>query len=98
MHEELDVPIGEVYLRIAVHDLSTDRIGSLEIPLQALDKAPPAQTFASLDAPRVSAIAIRTSSILTSIRSAKQFLRRCPGAAKSLCQLAKASFHSCHAL
>jgi VWFA-related protein len=40
MHEELDIPIGEVYLRIAVHDLSTDRIGSLEIPLQVLDKAP----------------------------------------------------------
>jgi VWFA-related protein len=40
MHEELDVPIGEVYLRIAVHDLSTDRIGSVEIPLTVLDKAP----------------------------------------------------------
>jgi VWFA-related protein len=40
MHEELDVPIGEVYLRVAVHDLTTDRIGSAEIPLTVLDKAP----------------------------------------------------------
>jgi hypothetical protein len=40
MHEELDVPIGEIYLRIAVHDLTTDRIGSVEIPLQVLDKGP----------------------------------------------------------
>lgn len=40
MHEELDVPIGEVYLRVAVHDLTTDRIGSVEIPLQVLGKAP----------------------------------------------------------
>ena len=40
LHQELDVPIGEVYLRIAVHDLSTDRIGSVEIPLRVLDKSP----------------------------------------------------------
>jgi VWFA-related protein len=40
MHEELDVPIGEVYLRVAVHDLTTDRIGSVEIPLTVSDKAP----------------------------------------------------------
>jgi VWFA-related protein len=40
LHQELDVPAGEVYLRIAVHDLSTDRIGSVEIPLQVLEKTP----------------------------------------------------------
>jgi VWFA-related protein len=38
IHEEIDVPIGEVYLRVAVHDLTTDRIGSVEIPLTVLDK------------------------------------------------------------
>jgi hypothetical protein len=38
MHQELDVPTGEVYLRIAIHDLSTDRIGSVEIPLRVPDK------------------------------------------------------------
>ena len=40
LHQELDVPVGEVYLRIAVHDLSTDRIGSVEIPLRVLEKSP----------------------------------------------------------
>jgi VWFA-related protein len=38
LHQELDVPAGEVYLRIGVHDLSTDRIGSMEIPLLVHDK------------------------------------------------------------
>jgi VWFA-related protein len=34
LHEEIDVPSGEVYLRLAVHDLTTDRLGSLEVSLQ----------------------------------------------------------------
>jgi len=38
LHQEIDIPAGEVYLRVAVHDLLTDRIGSVEIPLPALDK------------------------------------------------------------
>lgn len=38
LHQELDVPAGEVYLRIAVHDLLSDRIGSVEIPLPASNK------------------------------------------------------------
>jgi VWFA-related protein len=40
LHQELDLPAGEVYLRLAVHDLSTDRIGSVEIPLRVSDKSP----------------------------------------------------------
>lgn len=32
-HEELDIPGGEIHLRFAVHDLSTDQIGTVEIPL-----------------------------------------------------------------
>jgi len=40
LHQELDLPVGEVYLRIAVHDLSTDRIGSVEIPLRVFEKTP----------------------------------------------------------
>jgi hypothetical protein len=39
LHPEIDVPTGEVYLRIGVLDLSTDRIGSIEIPLQVSDRA-----------------------------------------------------------
>ncbi len=33
MHQQLDLPAGEVYLRAAVHDLASDRVGSVEIPL-----------------------------------------------------------------
>jgi VWFA-related protein len=41
LHQELDVPTGEVYLRIAIHDLATDRIGAMEIPLRVTTKAKP---------------------------------------------------------
>ncbi|MGA8343047.1 MAG: hypothetical protein WB781_14015 [Candidatus Sulfotelmatobacter sp.] len=40
LHQEIDVPTSEVYLRIGVHDLSTDRIGSIEIPLPVSDQTP----------------------------------------------------------
>ena len=33
LHEEIDLPPGAIALRIAVHDLNSGRIGSLEIPL-----------------------------------------------------------------
>ena len=34
MHQEIDLPAGEVYLRAAVHDLNSDRVGAIEIPLE----------------------------------------------------------------
>ena len=34
VHQEIDLPAGEVWLRVAVHDLTSGRIGSMEIPLQ----------------------------------------------------------------
>ena len=34
MHQEIDLPAGQVYLRIGVHDLISGRIGTVEIPLQ----------------------------------------------------------------
>jgi len=43
LHQEIDLPAGEVYLRLGVHDLSTDRLGSIEIPLRvtgAVQKEP----------------------------------------------------------
>jgi len=40
LHQEIDIPSGEVYLRLAVHDLSSGRIGSVEIPLQVPAKTP----------------------------------------------------------
>jgi hypothetical protein len=33
-HAELDLPPGRVDLRIAVHDLNSNRVGSIEIPIQ----------------------------------------------------------------
>jgi len=33
LHEEIDVPKGEAWLRVAVHDLMTDHVGSFEVPL-----------------------------------------------------------------
>ncbi len=33
IHQEIDLPSGAIYLRIAVHDLRNARIGSLEVPL-----------------------------------------------------------------
>ena len=35
VHQEIDLPAGENYLRIGVHDLMSGRIGTLEIPLRA---------------------------------------------------------------
>lgn len=34
MHQEIDLPSGQIYLRIGVHDLMSGRIGTLEIPLE----------------------------------------------------------------
>jgi hypothetical protein len=39
MHQEIDLPAGEVYLRAAVHDLNSDRVGSIEIPMTVKAKA-----------------------------------------------------------
>jgi len=33
IHQEIDLPAGEVYLRTVVHDMNNDRIGAVEIPL-----------------------------------------------------------------
>ncbi len=33
IHQQIDLPAGEVYLRAAIHDLASDRVGSVEIPL-----------------------------------------------------------------
>ncbi|MFY9744717.1 MAG: VWA domain-containing protein [Acidobacteriaceae bacterium] len=34
MHQEIDLPAGQLFLRIGVHDLISGRIGTVEIPLQ----------------------------------------------------------------
>jgi hypothetical protein len=35
---ELDVPDGKLWLRLAVHDVSADRVGSIQFPLKILAK------------------------------------------------------------
>jgi VWFA-related protein len=34
LHQEIDLPPGAIYLRVALHDLPSGRIGSMEIPLR----------------------------------------------------------------
>ena len=44
-HQEVSVPAkGDYYLRIIVHDLPTDHVGSIKVPLSAVSKLPPSQS------------------------------------------------------
>jgi VWFA-related protein len=38
VRNELDLPDGDVWLRLAVHDVSADRVGSIEVPLKIIAK------------------------------------------------------------
>jgi hypothetical protein len=38
VRSELDLPAGDVWLRLAVHDISADRVGSIEVPLNVRAK------------------------------------------------------------
>jgi hypothetical protein len=41
-HQEISVPVsGQYYLRTAVHDMETDRYGSVEVPVGSVAKLPP---------------------------------------------------------
>ncbi len=42
IHQQIDLPPGEVYLRPTIHDLVSDHVGSVEIPLM-VKPPPPAQ-------------------------------------------------------
>jgi hypothetical protein len=45
-HEEISVPVkGQYYLRTAIHDLKSDRVGAVEVPVASVAHLPP------LDAP-----------------------------------------------
>jgi hypothetical protein len=42
-HQQISVPIkGQYFLRIGVHDIQGDRVGSLELPISAVAHLPPA--------------------------------------------------------
>jgi VWFA-related protein len=47
-HQEVSVPVsGDYYLRTSVHDLETDRYGSVEIPVASIAKLPPLTAVAA---------------------------------------------------
>jgi VWFA-related protein len=51
--QEISVPVkGEVYLRIGIHDVTTDRVGAVELPVSAVSKLPPLPASASTAAPK----------------------------------------------
>ena len=51
-HQEVSVPVdGDYYLRISLHDLVTDRYGSVEVPVAAVAKLPPLTATATPAAP-----------------------------------------------
>jgi hypothetical protein len=40
--QEISVPVkGEYYLRVGIHDLATDRVGAIELPISAVSQLPP---------------------------------------------------------
>jgi hypothetical protein len=39
LHEEIDVPNGDVYLRTGIYDLLTGKAGTLEVPLNQVAAA-----------------------------------------------------------
>jgi hypothetical protein len=48
LHEQISVPVkGAYFLRVGVHDLASDRIGAVEVPVAAVRNLPPL----SLDSP-----------------------------------------------
>ena len=51
-HEEISVPLkGDYSLRIGVHDLATNHIGALEVPVDTIKNLPPVATAASTEPP-----------------------------------------------
>ncbi len=39
-HFDFDIPSGDVYLRAGIYDASTERAGTLEVPVVAIHPAP----------------------------------------------------------
>ena len=64
-HQEISVPVkGQYYLRTAVHDVTSDRVGAVEVPvasvahLAPLDELPPAPAGAAGTAPAGSGLSL----------------------------------------
>ncbi len=47
-HQEISVPVkGQYFLRTAIHDMTSDRVGSVELPVAAVVRLEPLKTMAS---------------------------------------------------
>jgi VWFA-related protein len=45
-NQDISVPVkGEYFLRIAIHDLGSDRAGAVEVPVDAVSRLPPLEAF-----------------------------------------------------
>jgi hypothetical protein len=53
-HQEISVPVkGEYYLRTAIHDLTSDRVGAVEVPVAAVARLQPLEALPPGPAPMV---------------------------------------------
>lgn len=53
-HQEVSVPVkGNYFLRTAIHDMVSDRVGAVEIPVAAVARLEPLKPLAAVDAPSV---------------------------------------------
>ncbi len=51
-HQEVSVPVkGQYYLRTAIHDLKSDRVGAVEVPVAAVAKLEPLKPLSAAVAP-----------------------------------------------
>jgi hypothetical protein len=51
-HQEVSVPVkGRYYLRTAIHDLNSDRVGAVEVPVAAVAKLEPLKPLLAVVAP-----------------------------------------------
>jgi VWFA-related protein len=47
-HQEISVPVkGQYYVRTAIHDMISDRVGAVEVPIQSIAKLEPLQAIAA---------------------------------------------------
>jgi len=51
-HQQVSVPVkGHYYLRTAIHDMISDRVGAVEVPVEAVAKLDPLQALPAVRAP-----------------------------------------------
>src|SRR5580698_5667183 len=55
-HQEISVPVkGQYFIRTAIHDMVSDRVGAVEIPVSAVARLTPLKQVASSSGPESSA-------------------------------------------